>query len=203
MGTDSSVHDKLIVAHLVNKLSALCLTRNLSTTSRSQRPPLYSVLSQNNPVHILPPYLLRSTLIIYFDLPECLLSRLYSCLYLITIFCVLCDSCEVRTESRFHFVVVKLCDSCEVRTESCFNFVVVTICDSCEVRTESCFNFVVVTICDSCEVRPESCFHFVVVTLRDSCEVRTESRFHFVMVTLCDSCEVQTESRFYFVVVKL
>jgi hypothetical protein len=31
----------------------------------------------------------------------------------------LCDSCEVRTESRFHFVVVT-CDSCEVRTESRF-----------------------------------------------------------------------------------
>jgi hypothetical protein len=36
----------------------------------------------------------------------------------------LCDSCEVRTESRFHFVVVTLCDSCEVRTESRFHFVV-------------------------------------------------------------------------------
>jgi hypothetical protein len=36
----------------------------------------------------------------------------------------LCDSCEVRTESRFHFVVVALCDSCEVRTESRFHFVV-------------------------------------------------------------------------------
>jgi hypothetical protein len=35
----------------------------------------------------------------------------------------LCDSCEVRTESRFHFVVVTLCDSCEVRTESRYHFV--------------------------------------------------------------------------------
>jgi hypothetical protein len=34
------------------------------------------------------------------------------------------DSCEVRTESRFHFVVVTLCDSFEVRTESRFHFVV-------------------------------------------------------------------------------
>jgi hypothetical protein len=40
----------------------------------------------------------------------------------------------VRTESRFHFVVVTLCDSCEVRTESRFHFVVVTLCDSCEVE---------------------------------------------------------------------
>jgi hypothetical protein len=55
----------------------------------------------------------------------------------------LCDSCEVRTESRFHFVVETLCDSCEVRTESHFHFVVVTLCDSCEVRTESHFYFVV------------------------------------------------------------
>jgi hypothetical protein len=70
--------------------------------------------------------------------------------------------------------MVTLCDSCEVRTESRFHFVVVTLCDSCEVRTESRFNFVMVTLCDSCEVRTESSFHFVVVTLRDSCEVRTE-----------------------------
>jgi hypothetical protein len=28
----------------------------------------------------------------------------------------LCVSCEVQTESRFHFVVVTLCDSCEVQT---------------------------------------------------------------------------------------
>jgi hypothetical protein len=34
------------------------------------------------------------------------------------------DSCEVRIESRFHFVVVALRDSCEVRTESRFHFVV-------------------------------------------------------------------------------
>jgi hypothetical protein len=53
------------------------------------------------------------------------------------------DSCEVRTESRFHFVVVTLCDSCEVRTESRFHFVVVTLRDSREVRTESRFHFVV------------------------------------------------------------
>jgi hypothetical protein len=39
----------------------------------------------------------------------------------------LCDSCEVRTESRFHFVVVTLCDSCEVRTESRFHFVVLNV----------------------------------------------------------------------------
>jgi hypothetical protein len=58
----------------------------------------------------------------------------------------LCDSCQVRTESRFHFVVVTLCDSCEVRTESHFHFVVVTLCDSCEVRTESRFHLVVVII---------------------------------------------------------
>jgi hypothetical protein len=45
----------------------------------------------------------------------------------------LCDSCEVRTESRFHFVVETLCDSCEVRTESRFHFVMVTLCDSCGV----------------------------------------------------------------------
>jgi hypothetical protein len=38
----------------------------------------------------------------------------------------LCDSCEVRTESRFHFVVVTLRDSCEVRTESRFYFVVLS-----------------------------------------------------------------------------
>jgi hypothetical protein len=55
----------------------------------------------------------------------------------------LCDSCEVRTESRFHFVVVTLCDSCEVRTESRFYFVVGTLRDSREVRTESRFHFVV------------------------------------------------------------
>jgi hypothetical protein len=55
----------------------------------------------------------------------------------------LCDSCEVRTECRFHFVVVTLCDSCEVRTECRFHFVVVTLRDSCEVRTESRFYFVV------------------------------------------------------------
>jgi hypothetical protein len=79
--------------------------------------------------------------------------------------------------------VVTLRDSCEVRTESRFNFVVVTLCDSCEVRTESRFHFVVVTLRDSCEVRTESRFHFVVVTLRDSCEVRTESRFNFVVVS--------------------
>jgi hypothetical protein len=71
----------------------------------------------------------------------------------------------------FHFVVVTLCDSCEVRTESRFYFVVVTLCDSCEVRTESRFHFVMVTLCDSCEVRTESRFHFVVLTLCDSCEV--------------------------------
>jgi hypothetical protein len=58
----------------------------------------------------------------------------------------LCDSCEVRTESRFHFVVVTLCDSCEVRTESRFHFVVMTLCDSCEVRTESRFHFVLPNI---------------------------------------------------------
>jgi hypothetical protein len=40
-----------------------------------------------------------------------------------------------------NFVVVTLCDSCEVRTESRFHFVVVTLCDSCEVRTESRFEF--------------------------------------------------------------
>jgi hypothetical protein len=38
----------------------------------------------------------------------------------------LCDSCEVRTESRFYFVVVALRDSCEVRTESRFHFVVLS-----------------------------------------------------------------------------
>jgi hypothetical protein len=51
------------------------------------------------------------------------------------------DSCEVRTESRFHFVVVTLRDSCEVRTESRFHFVVETLCDSCEVRTHLCFSY--------------------------------------------------------------
>jgi hypothetical protein len=56
----------------------------------------------------------------------------------------LCDSCEVRTEARFHFVVVTLCDSCEVRTESRFHLVLVMLCDSCEVRTESLFHFVAV-----------------------------------------------------------
>jgi hypothetical protein len=61
-------------------------------------------------------------------------------------------------------VVVTLCDSCEVRTESHFHFVVVTVCDSCEVRTESRFHFVVVTLRDSCEVRTEFRFHFVVVS---------------------------------------
>jgi hypothetical protein len=55
----------------------------------------------------------------------------------------LCDSCEVRTESGFHFVVVTLRDFCEVRTESRFNFVVVTLRHSCEVRTKSRFHFVV------------------------------------------------------------
>jgi hypothetical protein len=55
----------------------------------------------------------------------------------------LCDSCDVRTKSRFHFVVVTLCDSCDVRTESRFHFVVVTLCDSREVRTEFRFHFVV------------------------------------------------------------
>jgi hypothetical protein len=55
----------------------------------------------------------------------------------------LCDSCEVRNEFRFHFVVVTLRDSCEVRTKSRFHFVVVTLRDSCEVRTESRFHFVV------------------------------------------------------------
>jgi hypothetical protein len=87
-----------------------------------------------------------------------------------------------QKKKKKNFVVVKLCDSCEVRTESRFHFVVVTLCDSCEVRTESRFNFVVVTLCDSCEVRTESRFHFVVVTLRDSCEVRTQSRFNFVVL---------------------
>jgi hypothetical protein len=38
----------------------------------------------------------------------------------------LCDSCEVRTESRFHFVLVTLRDSHEVRTESRFHFVVLS-----------------------------------------------------------------------------
>jgi hypothetical protein len=47
----------------------------------------------------------------------------------------LCGSCEVQTQSRFHFVVVTSCDSCEVRIESRFHFVVVTLRDSCEVRT--------------------------------------------------------------------
>jgi hypothetical protein len=73
------------------------------------------------------------------------------------------DSREVRTESRFHFVVVTLRDSREVRTESRFHFVVVTLRDSREVRTESRVHFVVVTLCDSREVRTESRFHFVVL----------------------------------------
>jgi hypothetical protein len=81
------------------------------------------------------------------------------------------DSCELRIEFRFYFVVVTLCDSCEVRAESRSHFVVMALCDSCVVRTE--------------------CFHFVVVTLRDSCEVQIEFRFHFVVMTLCDSCEVR------------
>jgi hypothetical protein len=80
-------------------------------------------------------------------------------------------------------IVVTLCDSCEVRTESRFRFVVVTLCDSCEVRIESRFHFVVVMLRDSCDVRTESRFHFVVLTLRDSCEVRSESRFHFVVLS--------------------
>jgi hypothetical protein len=92
---------------------------------------------------------------------------------------------EVRTESRFHFVVVTLCDSCGVRTVSRFHFVVVTLCDSCEVRTESRFHFVLVRLCDSCEVRTESSFHFVVVTLCDSCEIRTEYFFNPLLFASC------------------
>jgi hypothetical protein len=80
-------------------------------------------------------------------------------------------------------IVVTLCDSCEVRTESRFHFVVVTLRDSCEVRTESRFNFVMVTLRDSSEVQIESRCNFVEVTLRDSCEVRTEFRFNFLVVS--------------------
>jgi hypothetical protein len=43
------------------------------------------------------------------------------------------------------YIVVILCDSCEVRTESLFHFVVVTLRDSREVRTESRFHFVVLS----------------------------------------------------------
>jgi hypothetical protein len=64
--------------------------------------------------------------------------------------------------AHFHYAVVTLCDSYEVRTESRFHFVVVTLRDSSAVRTESRFHFVVVTLRDSCEVRTESRFHFVV-----------------------------------------
>jgi hypothetical protein len=69
---------------------------------------------------------------------------------------MLYDFCEVRTESRFHFVVVMLYDFCEVRTESRFHFVVAMLYDFCEVRTESRFHFVVAMLYDFCEVRTET-----------------------------------------------
>jgi hypothetical protein len=75
----------------------------------------------------------------------------------------LCDSCEVRTESRFHFVVLlsTLLHAILHPSHHLLN-VLLQIANKLGLSNKKKI-YIVVTLCDSCEVRTESRFHIVVL----------------------------------------